>query len=510
MQHALKRIWHTGREYLTHWMVAGAILAATGAAPEHWLADLFRDVHVPEEALHLWAADIDMRMVLAGLGLVLIVGDIAWRRTRPVAAVEPARVAEPAPMAEPAPAASAVPPDSGLALPDKPSIAVLPFDNLSGDPEQEYFSDGVAEDVITQLSRSSALFVIARNSSFTYKGRAVDVKQVGRELGVRYVLEGSVRRAGERVRISAQLVEAETGNHIWAERYDRPLADVFVVQDEISDAVTTAIGPAVADAEMQRAMRRPPASLGAWDLYQQGMWHRAKLGAAANDEARGLFERAIELDPMFAAAYVGLSLACFWAGSQYQTMPLDEATRLAAMHALKAVELDPGDADAQAMLAGTWFMQGDKDNALAIARQALAINPNCAYAHRIIGAVLILTGRMAEGRQALGVFERLSPRDASFAVTHTQIAISYYFERDYERSVEAARRLLSTHPGHTLTYRWMAAALGQLGRIEEARVALAAVSPREFDVYVLTRAPWMRPEDHEHMLDGLRKAGWQG
>jgi len=270
MQHALKRIWHTGREYLTHWMVAGAILAATGAAPEHWLADLFRDVHVPEEALHLWAADIDMRMVLAGLGLVLIVGDIAWRRTRPVAAVEPARVAEPAPMAEPAPAASAVPPDSGLALPDKPSIAVLPFDNLSGDPEQEYFSDGVAEDVITQLSRSSALFVIARNSSFTYKGRAVDVKQVGRELGVRYVLEGSVRRAGERVRISAQLVEAETGNHIWAERYDRPLADVFAVQDEISDAVTTAIGPAVADAEMQRAMRRPPASLGAWDLYQQG------------------------------------------------------------------------------------------------------------------------------------------------------------------------------------------------------------------------------------------------
>ena len=245
MQHALKRIRHIASEHLTHWIVAGAILAATGAAPEHWLADLFHDVHLPEGALHLWGAGIDLRMLLAGLGLILIVGDIGWRRTRPVAAVESARAAKPAPAAEPAPAAGPIPPDPGLALPDKPSIAVLPFDNLSGDPEQEYFSDGVAEDIVTQLSHSHALFVIARGSSFTYKGRPVDVKQVGRELGVRYVLEGSVRRAGERVRISAQLVEAETGNHIWAERYDRALADVFAVQDEISDAVATAIGPAV-------------------------------------------------------------------------------------------------------------------------------------------------------------------------------------------------------------------------------------------------------------------------
>ena len=391
--------------------------------------------------------------------------------------------------------------------------AVVFARRLSGDPAQEYFSDGVAEDIITELSRSRALFVIARNSSFTYKGRPVDVKQVGREMGVRYVLEGSVRRCGERLRISAQLVEAETGNHIWAERYDRALADVFAVQDEISNAVATAIEPAVADAEMHRAMRRPPASLGAWDLYQQGMWHRAKLGAAANDEARGLFERAIELDPMFAAAYVGLSSSYLWAGATYLTMPLDEATRLTAMHARKAVELDPGDADAQAMLVTALFMRGDMDNALAIAQQAFSINPNCAQAHYVMGAVLIWTGRTAEARHALGVFERLSPRDANIAQAHHWTVISYYFDRDYERCIEAARRELSTHPGYTLTYRWLAAALGQLGRTKEARAALEksiAVSPSEFEVYVRTRPPWHRPEDHEHMLDGLRKAGWQG
>ena len=404
----------------------------------------------------------------------------------------------------------ALPSRPSLALPDKPSIAVLAFTNMSGDAEQEYFSGGMAEDIITQLSRSRALFVIARNSSFTYKGRAVDVKQIGRELGVRYVLEGSVRRAGERLRISAQLVETETGNHIWADRYDRSLADVFTVQDEISDAVATAIGPAVADAEMQRAMRRPRESLAAWEIYQRGMWHLGKANAAANNEARGLFERAIELDPTFAAAYAGLSVSYGQAGTRYLTLPLDEGTRLGTINAHKAVELDPGNADAQALLAWNLRFHGDMENALAIARQALSINPNCALAYLAIGVVLLFTGRMAEGREALGVFARLSPRDATIVAAHSTIATSYYFDRDYERCIEVARRLLSAHPGFPLVHRWLAAALGQLGRTEEARAALAAISPREFDVYVRNRVPWMRREDHEHMIDGLRKAGWQG
>ena len=181
---------------------------------------------------------------------------------------------------EPAAAASATPP---LPLPDKPSLALLPFTNMSGDSEQEFVSDGIAEDVITALSRYPSLFVIARNSSFTYKGQAVDVKQVGRELGVRYVLEGSMRKAGNRIRVTAQLIEAGTGNHVWAERYDRDLADIFAVQDEITHALTTALAPAIADAELRRAIRKPPETLDAWAAYQRGLWHVSKANSDAHD-----------------------------------------------------------------------------------------------------------------------------------------------------------------------------------------------------------------------------------
>ena len=393
---------------------------------------------------------------------------------------------------------------------DKPSIAVLAFTNMSGDSDQEYFSDGIADDIITELSRSRSLLVIARNSSFTYKGHAVDVKQVARELRVRYVVEGSVRRAAGRVRVNAQLVDAETGNHIWAERYDRSIEDVFAVQDQITLAVATAIGPAVADAEMLRSMHRSSISLGAWDLYQQGMWHLAKLGRMETDQARGLFERAIELDPMFAAAHAGLSGAYVRAGTLYLTIPLDDAIRFAIAHARKAVELDPTDADAQADLAWNLRFQGDMDNALVIARHALSINSNSAHAHLVMGSVLIFIGRTEEGRQTLDVFARLSPRDAGIPTAYHRRTISYYFDRNYERCAEAARRQLSTYPRFTPTYRWLAAALGQLGRSEEALAALNMTltqSPREFEVYVHSRVPWMRPEDYEHMLDGLRKAG---
>ena len=370
---------------------------------------------------------------------------------------------------------------------DKPSIAVLAFTNMSGDLDHEYFSDGVADDIITELSRSRALFVIARNSSFTYRGRATDVKQIARELGVRYVLEGSVRRAGERIRITAQLIEATSGAHIWAERYDCEQQNLFAVQDAITQAVATAIGPAVADAEMHRAMRRPPKSLGAWELYQQGLWHLAKVDSAENDKARGLFERAIELDSMFAAAYGGLSRAYKSAGTQYLSMPLDEAAGLACAHARKAIELDPADPETQAELAGSLFLQGEMSNAAEMAQQALFHQSQLrARAHRVMGAVLICTGRTVEGRKALGVSARLSPRDAATVTTGLWIAISHYFDRDYDQCVEAARRQLSAYPNYPLTYRWLAAALGQLGRAEEARVTLdkaLALNGRAIDVY---------------------------
>ncbi len=196
-----------------------------------------------------------------------------------------------------------------LALPDKPSVTVLPFANMSADPEQEFFGDGIAEDVITALSRYPSLFVIARNSSFTYKGRAVDVKEIGRELGVRYVLEGSLRKFGNRIRVTAQLVEAETGKHVWAERYDRDLTDICALQDEITEAVTIAIAPAIADAEQRRAMRMPPGNLDAWAVYQRGLWHTSKHTAKDNILAQELLQHAIDLDPTFGKAYAALALA---------------------------------------------------------------------------------------------------------------------------------------------------------------------------------------------------------
>jgi TolB-like protein len=193
-------------------------------------------------------------------------------------------------------------------LPDKPSIAVLAFTNMSGDPDQEYFSDGIADDIITELSRSRWLFVISRNSSFTYKGRSVDVKLAARELGVRYLVEGSVRRSGGKVRVGAQLIDATTGSHIWAERYDREVAEIFALQDEIAEAVATAIRPLVGDAEQLRALRKPPGSLSAWELYQRGLWHLSKGMPVDNQQAQVFFQRATEIDLGFASVYVGLAL----------------------------------------------------------------------------------------------------------------------------------------------------------------------------------------------------------
>ena len=349
-------------------------------------------------------------------------------------------------------------------LPDKPSIAVLPFTNMSGDPEQEYFADGIAEDIITALSRFPSLFVIARNSSFTYKGRAVDVKQVGRELGVRYVLEGSVRKAGNRIRVTAQLIEATTGTHVWADRYDRELADIFAVQDEITTAVTVAIAPAIADAELQRAMRKPPGSLDAWGAYQRGLWHLGQFNADHTILAERFFEQAIELDPAFAGGYSGLAAAQLQAANTFMQRDLAETLRSAETLAREAVSRDGADADALTCLGRVLGTQGDYEGALAAIEQAIALNPNLAIAHGTLGGMLVFSGQPEKGLVALEHGIRLDPRHPRAGVLLNQVVIGLYFLRDYEGAVEAARRVLRSYPDHPLVYRWLAAALGQLGR----------------------------------------------
>jgi adenylate cyclase len=403
-------------------------------------------------------------------------------------------------------------PGSSLALPDKPSVAVLPFANMSADPEQEFLADGIAEDVITALSRYPSLFVIARNSSLTYKGRAVDVKLVGRELGVRYVLEGSLRKAGNRIRVTAQLVEAETGKHVWAERYDRDLADIFAVQDEITDAVTIAITPAIAEAEQRRAMRRPPGSLDAWAAYQRGLWHISRASTEGNRAAQTFFQQAIDLVPEFAGGYRGLAVAYLQAASVFVTRGLPEAHKSAEALARHAVALDSADAEARSCLGWVLLRYGDYEGALAEGEHAVAISPNLGSAHGTLSMALVYSGRHADGLAALERSLRLDPHDPLRSLRLRTMTVALYFSREYLAAANVATQAIRSYPNDPQNYRWLAAVLGQLDRTEEAKEALArsiAISPASVDAF-RNRTPWMRPEDHAHMLEGLRKAGWQG
>jgi adenylate cyclase len=355
--------------------------------------------------------------------------------------------------------------------------------------------------------------VIARNSSFTYKGRAVDVKQIGHELGVRYVLEGSLRKAGNRIRVTAQLVEAETGKHVWAERYDRDLADIFAVQDEITEAVTIAIAPAIADAERQRALRKPPANLDAWAAYQRGLWHMGKANPEDYTLAEGLFEKAIELDPNFSGGYRGLAFAQFLGASVFQLRALPDAQASAEGLARRAIALDGNDAESRAILSQTLSYRGDDEGALAEAERALAISPNLAFAQGRKGVALVFSGQPEAGIAALRAGMRLDPHAADVPIRWLQVVCGLYFCRDYEAAIEEAKGLIRSYPDIPNSYRWLAASLGELGRVEEAKAALnkaVAVTPASFDMYIRSRVPWMRPQDHAHMLEGLRKAGWEG
>ena len=501
------RLWHATREHLTHWSVAGAILAVTGAAPEHWFAEALDEVHLPRESLPLWIENVDYRLVAVIAGLSIIVADTLWRRHGRTA---PADDVRPPPTSETQPVAAL--PDAPP-LPDRPSIAVLPFENMSGDPEQEYFSDGIANDITTELSHNRWLFVIARTSSFTYKNLLGDVKRVAQELGVRYVLEGSVRRVGSRVRISAQLIEARTANHIWAERYDRDVANVFAVQDEITAAVTGAIGPAITDAEKRRATRKPPETLDAWEAYMRGLWHEGQGSAADHELAKQFFRKAIALDAAFASPHSALAEAYLNDGAMYGTLSLTDATKLAGEWAQKAIAIDHEDADAQATIALAAMMAGNVDEAHDHLRRAKASSPNWPAVLTSEEFILLFSGQYAQARQAIVACLRVDPRGPRVAGLMQHVAISHYYERDYAKSIEAAHATTTRYPEYHLTYRWLAAALGQLGRTQEAQVALRKaieLSPHSFEFYVSNRPPWHTRENYEHMLDGLRKAGWRG
>jgi adenylate cyclase len=382
---------------------------------------------------------------------------------------------------------------------------------VAGDPGQDRFADGIVEDIITSLSRCSWLFVIARNSSFAFRARPVDLKQVSRDLGVRYVLEGSIRKDGDRLRLTAQLIEAETGAHVWAERYDRDLTNIFAVQDEISEAISVAIAPAISDAEVRRAVGKSAGSLDAWAAFHCGLWHLFKFNAGDNALAQQYFQQAIDLDLAFAGGYKGLSWAQCQAGFVLHTRSMSDALNSAEALARHAVALNGADAEARSSLGHTLFLRGDCDGAEAEIRQALATNPNLASAHAQLGATLIFSGKPKEGIAAIERAIRLDPYDPMLASRFSDLAVGFYLDGTYDRSVEAARRAIRSNPGYPRPYRWLAAALGQLGMRKEAAEALetAVTTAPAFADHVGHRGPWMRPKDHAHLLDGLRRAGWE-
>jgi adenylate cyclase len=394
-----------------------------------------------------------------------------------------------------------------LALPDKPSIAVLPFTNLSGDPDQEYFGDGIAEDILTDLAKLRWLFVIARNSSFTFRGKAVDVRNVSRELGVRYVLEGSVRRAGNRIRVTGQLIDATTGANIWASRYDRDLADIFAVQDEITAAIAAAIAPAIIDAEQQRALRKSAEHLDAWEAYHRGLWHLEMDNREHLELARNFFEKATVLEPTFAAPYAGLARIASRMAFLFQTTSLSEGAHTSERLARQALALDPGLAVAYAHLGRAIFYMGDLEGCIQHCDQGLSLDGNCAQAHGNKGGGLVFAGRRAEGRQSLRTSLRLDPRGPARVSKLLEIAISQYFDGDFDLSAETSRQVVRQYPDYGSSYRFLLASLGQLGRHTECE-ALMKTAPAGFDYYARHRPPWFGLKDFEHMLEGLRKAGW--
>jgi TolB-like protein len=396
-----------------------------------------------------------------------------------------------------------------LPLPDKPSIAVLPFQNMSGDPEQEYFADGVVEEIITALSRFRHLFVIARNSTFTYKGRAVDVKQVGRELGVRYVLEGSVRKSGDRVRITGQLVDVSTGAHLWADRFDGTLGDIFDLQDRVTVSVVGAIAPKLEQAEIERSKSKPTESLDAYDYYLRGMASFYRWTSEGNEEALRLYYRAIELDPNFAWAY-GAAAGCYAfrkAWTSDSPREIGETARLAR----RAIELGKDDAEALSWAGfALAYVVGDLDNAATALDRALVLNPNLAGAWNLRGWVSIYLGKPEAAIDPLAHAMRLSPLDRLLFVMHGGMAFAHFFAGRYDKAATWAEKSLRENPNYHAALRIAAASNAMMGRMQHAEKAmerLRQIDPALRIVNLTDLTPLRRPEDLARYAEALRKAG---
>ncbi len=405
----------------------------------------------------------------------------------------------------PSPANPSTSPIQPLALPDKPSIAVLQFQNMSGDPEQEYFADGMVEDIITALSRFTSLFVIARNSSFSYKGRAVDIKQVGRELGVRYVLEGSVRKAAGRVRISGQLIEASTGAHLWAEKFDGALEDVFELQDAVTERVVGAIEPSIKQAEINRARTKPTSNLDAYDYYLRAFQQSILYTREGSDAALDYIRRAIALDPGYALAKAYLSVTYMLRWIQGWGAPGDPEKGLAA--AREAIVLGSDDPSVLRWAGHTLGFWGDYDRSIALLEKAARLNVNGSQILASLGWVKVYA--CIDTEHAISHFERsirLSPRDPEMASTLTGIAFAHLIAGHNERALAFAQQSIDEGPQFTSGHRAKITALIFLDREQEARAAADLLLTYDPQFTISSRLPGYRKGDFQQRYHAALKA----
>ncbi len=404
---------------------------------------------------------------------------------------------------------SAAPP--GFA--DKPAIAVLPFDNMSGDPEQDYFADGITEDIITALSLWRSFPVIARNSSFAYKGQKVDVQRVARDLGARSVLAGSVRKAGQRVRITGQLIDAETGAHLWADRYDRELVDIFDLQDEITERIVAHMVPEMGRAEQRRAVRKRPAELSAWDLLQRGCWHCHRFTEGDMVRARAYMEQSLEIDPLSGPAHAHIAethmygVIMGWSDDPARSI----ADGMAA--AQRATALDPNEALSRSVLSTLNVLNHQPERGAEEAARAIALNPSYAIGHLALGYSLVFAGRPGEGIEAITRALRLSPRDLEVTVFWAQLALAHLVLKDFEAAADCARKALAENPANSRAGHRLASALAHKGDIAGAKAAFAETKrhfPAPTRTYFEATYAFADPDTLAFFLDGLRKAGWEG
>ena len=400
-------------------------------------------------------------------------------------------------------------PPPALPLPDRPAIAVLPFVNMSGEPDQEYFSDGISEDIITALSKLRWFFVIARNSSFIYKGKAVHMKQVAEELGVRYVVEGSVRKGGDRVRITAQLNDVSTGSHLWAERYDRDLADVFAVQDEITENIVAAIEPQLYAAENFRAQRKPPDSLDAWDLVMRALSHYWRVTRQDNVVAQALLEKAIAIDPNYGQA-LGVLATSYMFTAHMGWMDMAAAMPIAERAALAAIHADSEDPWAHHALGHVYLFARRFEDSLAEFELALRLNPNFGLAQGFYGLSLSYSGRWQEAEEAARRALRLSPRDPYSAVYSGIVAYARFLARDYEGAMRLSRESLRQRGDFVGAHRVLTAAAGMAGQDDVASAALQEcrrAQPNISRAWIAEHMPIRQDDDRAHYLEGFRRAG---